>query len=50
MTDHQLIDTLKNNPFNVPHFKINSKESLDIPERRIATASAEGKFLLIITN
>jgi len=42
MTDHQLIDTLKNNPFNVPHFKINSKESLDIPERRIATASAEG--------
>jgi len=42
MVDQQLLDSLKSNPFNVPHFKIQSEESLDVPERRIAAASAEG--------
>lgn len=42
MVDQQLLDSLKSNPFNVPHFKIQSEESLDAPERRIAAASAEG--------
>jgi len=42
MVNQQLLDSLKSNPFNVPHFKIQSEESLDVPERRIAAASAEG--------
>merc|ERR1711931_54417 len=42
MANQQLLESLKSNPFNVPHFKIQSEESLDVPERRIAAASAEG--------
>jgi solute carrier family 25 phosphate transporter 3 len=42
MVNQQLLESLKGNPFNVPHFKIQSEESIDFPERKIAAASAEG--------
>jgi len=42
MVNQQLLESLKSNPFNVPHFKIQSEESIDFPERKIAAASAEG--------
>jgi len=42
MVNQQLLESLKSNPFNVPHFKIQPEESIDFPERKIAAASAEG--------
>jgi len=42
MVNQQLLESLKGNPFNVPHFKIQPEESIDFPERKIAAASAEG--------
>jgi len=42
MVNQQLLESLKGNPFNVPHFKIQPEESIDFSERKIAAASAEG--------